>query len=121
MQGHQPNTQVLACQAWRAASGAQKMPAGSGMAWQLLGARGSLSSARGLGLPARGSQVQGGGRQGLGSWGRGRRVWLVEGRALRRAVPSNEGTALAVSAAKAGAWHPRVGVWVWVGGPGSPR
>ena len=44
------------------ASGAQKMPAGSGMAWQLLRAGGIFSSSmRGRGPPARGSQVQGGG------------------------------------------------------------
>lgn len=108
-----------------AASGAQKMPAGSGMAWQLLRAGGSLSSTRGLGLPARGNQVQGGGRQGLGSWGRGGWAWLVEGatgRAPRGAIPSHEGSVLPVSASKAGAWHPCVRVWVWVGcgRPSSP-
>ena len=64
----------------RAVSGAQEMPAGSGVVWQLLRAGGSLSFTRGLGLPARAARCRGvGGRvlatgEGAGrDWQRGQR------------------------------------------------
>lgn len=64
----------------RAVSGAQEMPAGSGMVWQLLRAGGSLPFTRGPGLPARAARCRGvGGRvlatgEGAGwGWQRGQR------------------------------------------------
>lgn len=108
----------------RAVSGAQKTLAGSGMAWQLLRAGRSLSSVRGLGLPARGEP--GAAEREAGSWQLGREDWVglaegTKGRALRQFIPSCEGIVLPGSVSKVRAWHPCFGVRVEVGCPSSLR
>lgn len=61
------------------ARGAQKMPAGLQQGLAAAQSLGRLILCEGSGAVCQGSQVQGGGRQGLGSWVRGW-VGLAEGK-----------------------------------------